>query len=44
MININVKLIYLEKYKQFVFLVIDLVIEMLEIMYFFSLKVLCNLR
>jgi len=34
-INFNIKLIYLEKYKQFMFLVIDLVVEVLKIMDFF---------
>jgi hypothetical protein len=39
-INFNLKSIYVEKYKQFVFLVIDLVDLMMEIMDFILLKAL----
>jgi len=43
-INFNIKLIYVEKYKQIVFLVVDLVVLMVGIVDFILLKALWILR
>jgi len=43
-INFNIKLIYVEKYKQIVFLVVDLVVLMVGIVDFILLKALWIIR